>query len=343
MKRFYILLMACVAIVACKHNEVKFTYTPTEPRAGQPVRFNNLSSSGEEWEWNFGDGITSTIKSPSHTYKQPGTYVVILKVDGKNSWTDTQKITVYDTVPTFVANDSVFYIYQDYTFVANMYNPYKYDVEYTWLFPLNTPYIQVVSPENSRAEQLTAYFTQPMEKAPIGLDMILNGDTIHIERTFIVLDRPTHSVLFRTAEADYRQRIFGAREEQYKVDETATEILNAAQDTAQTYNGQIITLSELKTRFPGIEGFSITDRKIYYRANGLWVAALDGSRQVQIDKAPCTAMTVDKKDNRLYWANGEGIWYMPLIGSDNNQFVNTPVMLNEQTSVTKMTMDINAK
>ena len=149
MKRFYILLMACVAIVACKHNEVKFTYTPTEPRAGQPVRFNNLSSSGEEWEWNFGDGITSTIKSPSHTYKQPGTYVVILKVDGKNSWTDTQKITVYDTVPTFVANDSVFYIYQDYTFTANMYNPYKYDVEYTWLFPLNTPYIQVVSPENS--------------------------------------------------------------------------------------------------------------------------------------------------------------------------------------------------
>ena len=99
MKRIYIVLMVCLTMIACKQNDVNFTFSPEAPRAGQSVKFNNLSSSGEEWEWNFGDGITTTIKSPSHTYKQPGTYRVVLKVDGKNSWTAVKEVVVYDTVP----------------------------------------------------------------------------------------------------------------------------------------------------------------------------------------------------------------------------------------------------
>ena len=100
-----------------------FTFSPTAPRAGETVRFTNLSSSGEEWEWSFGDGATSTLKSPGHTYKRPGSYLVVLKVDKKNSLRETKEITVYDTIPTFVCEDSVFYIYEDYAFTANVYNP----------------------------------------------------------------------------------------------------------------------------------------------------------------------------------------------------------------------------
>lgn len=33
-----------------------------------------------KWEWSFGDGTTSTIQNPSHTYTQPGRYPVTLKV-----------------------------------------------------------------------------------------------------------------------------------------------------------------------------------------------------------------------------------------------------------------------
>ena len=106
--------------------------------------------------------------------------------------------------------------------------------------------------------------------------------------------------------------------EAYAEDETAADLLNAEQDTLQFYNGYEFRLSELKTVFPQMEGFHIANRKIYYRANGLWVANIDGAYPVQIDAMPCAAMTLDTKDNRIYWANSEGVWYMPFVGSDSS-------------------------
>jgi PKD repeat protein len=32
------------------------------------------------WNWNFGDGTYSTVKSPTHTYSAPGIYTVKLTV-----------------------------------------------------------------------------------------------------------------------------------------------------------------------------------------------------------------------------------------------------------------------
>ena len=88
-----------------------------------------------------------------------------------------------------------------------------------------------------------------------------------------------------------------------------------------------------------MKGFHIANRKIYYRANGLWVANIDGANQVQIDSANCTAMTLDTKDSRIYWANENGVWYLPFIGSDNNKYVTTPAQLNTLTNVTKLAAD----
>jgi PKD repeat protein len=34
------------------------------------------------WLWSFGDGTTSTLQNPSHTYNTPGTYTVSLSVSG---------------------------------------------------------------------------------------------------------------------------------------------------------------------------------------------------------------------------------------------------------------------
>lgn len=332
-------MIVCLTMIACKQNSVSFTYSPEAPRAGQSVRFNNLSTTGEEWLWTFGDGTTSSIKSPSHTYKQPGTYQVILKVDNKNAWTATEQVTVYDTVPTFVANDSVFYIYQDYTFTANVYNPYNYEISYEWMFPINTPYVEIVNPTDVRGSTITLCFTKALDKALIGLKMVINGETTLVEKEFMVRDTVSHSVLMRTSDNDYRQRIFGARAEEYKTDASAKDLLDAAQDTAQTYNGHLFTLSELQSTFSGIKGFHIANRKLYYRADGLWVAAIDGSNRVQIDSKNCSAMVLDKIDSRIYWANEDGVWYMPMIGSDNNQFVTEPIKLNTLQPVTKIAVD----
>ncbi|MBQ7438614.1 MAG: PKD domain-containing protein [Paludibacteraceae bacterium] len=337
MKKIYILLTICCALIACKKNNVDFSFSPDKPRAGETVYFSNLSDSGEDWEWTFGDGATSSLKSPSHVYKRPGDYVVVLKVDKKNAWTKTAKVTVYDTVPTFVASDTVFYIYKDYTFTANVYNPYNYDVNLEWDIEEQDTLVKFID------KGIVCYFTQPEDSALIKLRIILNGETTDVQKKFYIQDRKTNSLLLRTADADYRQRIFGERAEQYKKDETAKQLLDLAQDTAQIYNGSEFRLSELKTIFPELQGFRIASRKIYYRAEGLWVANIDGANPVQIDDAECFAMTLDTKDSRIYWANADGVWYMPFVGSDNNKFVTTPTLLNTLQNVTKLAADNEPK
>ncbi len=334
----------CCVLIACNRNDVDFTYSPEVPRAGQGVTFSNQSTSGEEWAWSFGDGVTSTLKSPTHTYKKPGKYVVTLKVDKKNVWKVSKEITVYDTVPTFVCEDSVFYIFEDYTFTANLYNPYNYEVNYAWSFPINTQYVCLSDTDASMtASSITVYFTKPMEAAPLWLNITLNGENNQIEKNFTVLDKPTNSILMRTTAGDYRQRIFGKRAESEKVDAGAKAKLDAAQDTVQTYNGKAFTLSELAGTFDGIQGFHIANRKLYYRAGGLWVANIDGSNRVQIDTAVCAAMTLDMTDNRIYWANSQGVWYMPFIGSDNNKFVTVPAQLNSLSGVERLAADEEKK
>ena len=48
------------------------------------VNFVDLSTGSSNWQWQFGDGGTSTNKNPSHIYSNPGKYTVTLTV--KNAW-----------------------------------------------------------------------------------------------------------------------------------------------------------------------------------------------------------------------------------------------------------------
>lgn len=56
----------------------------TEPQTviclPSPVLFDNNSANGNVFNWNFGDGSTSTQVNPSHVYSGPGTYTVTLVV-----------------------------------------------------------------------------------------------------------------------------------------------------------------------------------------------------------------------------------------------------------------------
>ena len=49
------------------------------------------------WLWEFGDGTTSSVKNPTHTYLNPGTYNVILHSTGNTGCTDTvsHQVIVY--------------------------------------------------------------------------------------------------------------------------------------------------------------------------------------------------------------------------------------------------------
>jgi PKD repeat protein len=61
-----------------------FSSSPTVGIAGQAVQFSDLSTDLDSpistWAWTFGDGGTSAVPSPSHTYATAGTFTVTLTV-----------------------------------------------------------------------------------------------------------------------------------------------------------------------------------------------------------------------------------------------------------------------
>jgi len=70
------------------------------------------------WEWNFGDGNTSTNQNPTHTYGSSGTFMVTLIVTNDGGCTDTitQAVQVYEPpVADFIWNGSCLGFPTDFT------------------------------------------------------------------------------------------------------------------------------------------------------------------------------------------------------------------------------------
>jgi PKD repeat protein len=56
-----------------------FTGTPRSGVTSLTVRFNDTSTGPhDQWQWDFGDGNTSSKQNPQYTYNEPGTYAVTL-------------------------------------------------------------------------------------------------------------------------------------------------------------------------------------------------------------------------------------------------------------------------
>jgi PKD repeat protein len=85
-----------------------FTFTVTD----LSVTFQDLSVGAASWEWNFGDGVGSSIdQNPFYVYGQPGTYAVTLTVrNAGGANTTSQQVTVSTPVIAPTA---------DFTFVAD--------------------------------------------------------------------------------------------------------------------------------------------------------------------------------------------------------------------------------
>ena len=61
--------------------DANFSAGPLVACVGTPVNFTDLSTGAVvSWTWNFGDGNTSTLENPSHTYSAAGTYNITLTV-----------------------------------------------------------------------------------------------------------------------------------------------------------------------------------------------------------------------------------------------------------------------
>jgi gliding motility-associated-like protein len=120
-------LFTCICLLYCivcygQRPTANFTASPTSGCSPLIVNFTDLSTGNPTaWLWDFGNGATSTLKNPSTTYFNPGSYTVRLTVTnaaGNHTLTRTTLITLYDR-PTvgFTVNNKAgcFPVYAQFT------------------------------------------------------------------------------------------------------------------------------------------------------------------------------------------------------------------------------------
>ncbi|MCF6352177.1 MAG: PKD domain-containing protein [Cyclobacteriaceae bacterium] len=139
------LVLMLVVVTSCKKEEevipdinVAFSFSPTNPEAGELVTFTNASNGGTKVEWDFGDDAgTSTANDPTYTYSTAGTYTISLKVDGFEQLTATKDIVVGDPVPVIAYTPEAVEAGAEITFSATVYNPDSETITYDWSFGAN--------------------------------------------------------------------------------------------------------------------------------------------------------------------------------------------------------------
>ena len=74
-----------------------FTYT----NAANVFTFTNTSTNSTSWLWNFGDGNTSPLQNPVHTYINTGTYTVTLTAYNNGCFDSTSQTIMSVGMPTY--------------------------------------------------------------------------------------------------------------------------------------------------------------------------------------------------------------------------------------------------
>ncbi len=126
-----------------RHPYADFTFSPSDPNPGESVSFTDESydddGSISSWNWEFGDGATSSSQNPSHTYSDTGTYEVNLTVTDNDGETDnvTKNIAVSPDDPgSYVPSASFQFSTSDLnvTFTDTSSDPDGSIVNWTWSF-----------------------------------------------------------------------------------------------------------------------------------------------------------------------------------------------------------------
>ena len=351
MKKTILILMAfATMLVGCKKVEVKYTYSPTEPRAGQLVKFSNQSSAGESWSWDFGDNNNSILKNPSHTFKKPGTYIVTLMVDSTKHNTCSHVVTVYDTIPTFVVSTDSICHYTDVTLTANVYNPFGYTLSYDWDLPEDSEITSGSTTSKEIVAHFKTYSKSQNDSIQIGLTIVQNGKTSHRIRKFIIHTTKAPSIVMQKTDQTVlcQHMINGYIEAPTIGDSEDVEMIELSSDTIVVFNGVTFRASQMQDIFPSLSikrmQIDVVTQKWYiFTEEGLFVANFDGQHIVSIDTDATGGICIDNMRNRLYWASNSGLKAMPLVKSKNNLFATTPELYNTISDIDRIVVNNNLK
>lgn len=346
MKYIHILFVAIMAFIgcACTRVDVNFSYSPAAPCVGRPVTFTNTTTEGEKWEWSFGDGSSSSSKNPSKTYKRPGTYVVTLKVDGKNSLVCTKTLEVRDSVPSLMLSAEPLYIFHPVQLRAGYYNPYNKQVTCTWQLPSEA----VVLEGSTESERLVVCFSSHMEEATLTCHLTLGEENYDLQQTVCVRDTLAPGLKLYTQQDEYLVRLFtlGAEQPVRLGANTVANFVHDRQVGGKTYSltadgiycdGTLLIAGTI--RMFEVDALA---RKIYYTTGeSLRVANINASsdRVLVASGVNAYGLAVDNAFNRLYYTTTGGVDYLPLVQSVNNASEATPVSLVEMSDLEGLELD----
>lgn len=313
----FICLLATL-VCACKKVSVDFTFSPSQPVAGESVSFTNFSSGGEDYSWLFGDNASSSDKNPSHVFKQSGTYIVTLR-ESKTKRSIQHTITVRDSVPDFSFSTDSICTFQPVLLSACVWNPYNHAVQYEWIISDN---IRLLDESATNSEQITVYCTRAVEEV-VRLHITKDGVTTDVEKTITVHNTPTPTLLVEDTEnRQYSQHIYKG-------------IYWEAPCALNYTKGQDL----LATATTNTEVCDPIENKIYYiTESGLYVKNSNETHIVLLASEQVGTVAISLTMNRLFFSTEEGVFMLPLIHTENNRYTDVPVQISK-LKATKMIID----
>lgn len=119
----------------------RIAVNPASPVALVPARFSDISDAGsseiQQWFWDFGDGATSRVQNPTHTFAAGGDYEVSLYVvsaHGSDTATTTVTVVTIDPTAAFTISDSTPFILTPVTFTDASTDGSAPIEQYNWEF-----------------------------------------------------------------------------------------------------------------------------------------------------------------------------------------------------------------
>lgn len=343
----YVLLSLVVMIMglaSCQKHTYDFSYSPTSPKAGEKVSFVNQSDAGENWVWKFGDNGQSTLKSPTHIYTTPGTYVVELMVDSNKNRKISHVLEVLDSIPSINLESDTLQQYTPLTIKASLYNPTNATVTYKWTIDES---IFVITAGSLSSDSVTGYYTEFDRTTQVGLEITVGEKTTTDSRSIVLTDKLAPTLLMQTQMGDmWRQRIYDGIFEDAKPYYGDASVINEANDTTAELNGVLYdtdnmpVLNDLDVNALQVDA---VNRKLYLILDdGLYVANANGDALTQITNIPAGTLLVDSERNSLYWSDAYGVWMMPLVTHPQNviseQQLGKIKNVNEVPVVSRMVM-----